>query len=160
MWFSAVSRALGDEAGLERMIPYYLSFEHGGLSWIYYHSIFTILDVLQLTTQTLEYLLEKNPTFHSVDQAHLDAASIDIKAIMGICWATIHTSVTSIINKLREPGVAAMMVENTIEMDESLIGWNLKDLIGMPALVDIASDICSSWAEGLEAAVRLTPTPT
>ncbi|MCJ1464356.1 hypothetical protein MMC07_002969 [Pseudocyphellaria aurata] len=158
-WYSAMSAAVLSEERLEETVPHYLSIETGSLNWVYFHAMFTILDVFRLTIQTLDYLLEKNPTLHSFDQDLLKAASIDIKAIIGVCWANIHKSVTTIINKLRRSGAASMMVDNTINRDENLIGCNVKDLIGMPALVDIASDICSSWVEGLEAIMRLLPAP-
>lgn len=145
------------EGGLPEMVPFYLNLEAESLSWDYFHSIFTLLDTFQLTIQTLDYVLVENSNLAITEQAHLEAVSNDVKDKIRRTWARIHNLVSALLYKLRMPGTAAKMVENTIDRDESLIGCDLKALIGMPGLEEIAANICSSWIEGLEGIMRTKP---
>lgn len=156
-WFSSMNANLKNDGNLPGQVPFYLSLGAEGLDWQFFHGMFTILDILQPTIQVLNYAVVENPNFKIVDQAHLEAISLDMKGNIDRICARIHEVASAILHNLRVPGTAAKMVENALESDENLITHDLKALIGMPGLEEIAANICSSWAEGLEGVLRTMP---
>lgn len=156
-WYSSMTSSMIFDGSLPELVRFFLSGEPGVLNWEYFHGIFTILDTFQLTIKALDYALVENLKILVFDQAHLEAVSNEVKGMMNLALARTHKAVSMLIYKLRVPGAAAKMVEHTIKKDESFIACDLEALIGMPGLEEIAANICSSWAEGLEGILRTKP---
>lgn len=156
-WFSSMNENLKHEDNLPGLVPFYLSRGAEGIDWQYFHGMFTLLDILQPTIQALNFAVVENPNFKIVDQAHLEAISFDVKEKIDLICARTRDVASGILHNLRVPGTAAKMVENALESDENLITHDLKALIGMPGLEEIAAKLCSSWAEGLEGVLRTIP---
>ena len=156
-WYSSMTSSMIFDGNLPGLVPFFLAGEPGVLNWEYFHGIFTVLDTFQLTIQTLDYALAENLKVVAFEQAHLEAVSNEVKDMMKLALARTHKAVSMLIHKLRVPGAAAKMVEHTIKKDESFITCDLEALIGMPGLEEIAANICSSWAEGLEGILRTKP---
>lgn len=156
-WYSSMTSSVIFDGSLPGLVPFFLSGEPGVLNWEYFHGIFTVLDTFQLTIQALDYALVENLKILVFDQAHLEAVSNEVKEMMNQALARTHKAVSMLIYKLRVPGAAAKMVEHTIKKDASFIACDLEALIGMPGLEEIAANICSSWAEGLEGILRTKP---
>lgn len=146
-----------DDGVLLEKVQFYLCIGPGTLCWQSFHCVFILLDLFQLTIQTLDYALVENPKSAIVDQAYLEAVSNDVKDMISLTWDHIHNVISKLLEQLRMPGTAAKMVENTIRNDENLIACDLKALIGMPGLEEVAANICSSWVEGLEGIMRTRP---
>lgn len=153
-WYSTITARTLNECVVLEKVEFYLCFRSGSLCWQNFHCIFVLFDLFQLTIQTLDYALVENTKSANVDQAYLEVVSDDIKDMISLTWDHIHSIISKLLEKLRSPGTAAKMVENTITNDENLISCDLKALIGMPGLEEVAANICSSWVEGLEGIMR------
>lgn len=154
-WYTfTTQRVVMNVDDLEERVPFYLYNDTQSLDWTYFHVFFSLLDIFQVTIQALDHALVENRNFKRVDQAYLEAVSSDIKGMIVQDWGRIHERASALLHRLRAPGTAAKMVENTIKGDESLIACDLNVLIGVSGLKETATKICLSWAEGLEGILR------
>lgn len=157
-WYTFTNkRIVMNVIGLEERVPLYLYIDNQSLDWAYFHVFFTLLDIFQVTMQVLDHALVENCNFKIVDHALLEAVSSEIKGRIVQDWGHIHERASALLQRLRAPGTAAKMVENTIKGDESLIACDLNVLIGVSGLEETATKICLSWAEGLEGILRTKP---
>ena len=156
-WYSKSTAVLREDGPLAEMVPFFLSIGTEGLDWFYFHSMFTYMDIYQLTIDALAYAMKEITKFERVDQSYMEAISHDLKTMIGLVWGSSQSLATAICTRLSEPGVAAEMVDNAIKGDDNFITCDLEALIGVPGLEEIAANICSSWIEGLEGILRTRP---
>ena len=127
------------------------------LDWEYFHVVFLLLDLSQLTVHTLDHMLAENSKHSIVDQSDLETTSKHIrKSIHELC-VNIDRVTSEKLDAFSVRGVADKLIEDAFgqpDDSENGIGLDLKDLIGMPRLQEIVSDICSSWCEALEGIMR------
>lgn len=156
-WYSKSTAVLREDGPLAEMVPFFLSVGTEGLDWFYFHSMFTYMDIYQLTIDALDYALKENSKFEIIDQSYIESVSHDLKKMIGLVWGSSQSLATAICTRLHEPGIAATMVDNAIKGDDNFITCDLKALIGVPGLEEIAAKLCSNWIEGIEGILRTRP---
>lgn len=127
------------------------------LDWEYFHVVFLFLDLNQLTIHTLDYVLKENLEQRLLDQHDLETSSKHIRKSINELCVNINQVTSEKLDMFSLPGFPDQLIQDAFghsEEDENIIGLDLKDLIGMPKLQEIASDICSSWREALEGVMR------
>lgn len=127
------------------------------LDWEYFHVVFLLLDLNQLSIHTLDYVLGENSKHRIIDQGDLESASKHIRKSINELSVNINRVTSEKLDSFSVPGVADRMIEDAFgqpEDGENGIGLDLRDLVGMPRLQEMASDICSSWREALEGIMR------
>ncbi len=162
-WQSATARAWIDTCTVQKTFGFSSFTETRDLNWEYFHKIFVLLDLFRLILQTLDYAVAENRKRAVLDQHQLDESSKHMRKSIADLWTSIHEATSKVRDQLRQPGAAAKMVEVAFDDDDNddgrsqngnAVGLELRALIGVPRLEEIAADMCSSWIDGLDGILR------
>lgn len=121
--------------------------------WRYFHTNFQTLEICRLTTLTLDYVLAENLAHKLIDPAVLNAVSTDIKQRIENIITNIGNLASALQGQLRAPGSIGKQVDLVFgrpDEAEGRVGQELRKLVGVPKMKEIAADLCASWIEALD----------
>lgn len=126
--------------------------------WQYFHTNFLSLDLCRLTTLALDYILSENREQRLMDPETLKVFSENIKKCIGEILSNITSIATDVQQNLRRPSSIEKLFEIAFDRPDQatdLVGQEMRKLIGVEKMREIARDMCASWIEALDGIHRL-----
>ena len=157
-WFSHIGKNSKAESVHSDKFVNSLNHAFAIPDWLYFHTNFMSLEICHLTMLTLDYVLSKNSVHKLIDSTVLNALANDIKQSIGKIFTNIEYLASALQNELREQNSIRKLTELVLgQPDERKdgIGQELRSLVDVAHMEEIAADMCASWTDALDGIHRL-----